>query len=984
MPIASLPAAAPMLVPLAPLAPLSAMSQATPVASTTAPAANNSPRLQPPSASAPSSSSSSARSKSTIISLPLTPEATIKQFKSLLTPYELEEIKDFPDIYFAGAQKIEKIGGPKRRTGADLAETSNVEGTSKDRDGSVYNSGFDDSRGDLYLTRHDHVGYRYEILSLLGKGSFGQVLKCYDHKTKTNIALKIIRNKTRFEKQGAIEVKVLRKLRDEDPADDHSLVHILDHFYFRGHLCLTFELLGANLYEWLKAGSFKGVHLGVIRRLTHQMLKCLQVLQRTAIVHCDLKPENVLLKDVTFLQPSRSDINYYPSSSASATSRAAPTPRIPPEFDEMLPKYDIKVIDFGSSCFENERLYTYVQSRFYRSPEVILGIPYRMAIDMWSLGCILAELYTGYPLFPGENEKEQLACIMEIKGVPSPEVLSQASRARNFFDGNQPIISANSKGKKRRPSTKTLSSVLRCTDMAFLDFIDRCLCWDASRRMTPFEAMRHPYITGARFIPHSADIPVISSASLRKVPSSIEASVVRGTASLETMGSLSGSSTAVASIGSVNSSAAGMLGKSSGLGSGTAASVAAAAAAGKPVMSSRMKFASAASIPSAPSFSSSGKSSRVMTAPAVDQYHLDSTATHPSQLQRTRQSNYDQPPLSSRGLLPVVAGQMRSNGRLRTTGHGYSTNTSPTRQATANGPSSSQPASSSRPYTTGYTGNNGASNGHNATAGGGMVGLYDQSAQQYQYQQSMHYHHQQQQQQQQHSQHSQQHQSSIPVTYINDVLPPIAYPNATGHAASDPHHHHQQHHQHHQHHHHGYQQQQQQMQQQGYGYNSQPLQQQMQQQQMAASQPSQHFSKRQSYHSTTSNGSNVTSNGTIVMGMSNIVSGTSNRTSASAINNSPSANAIGGLATGVNASGLPIGGEHSRACRPHRRPRCPMLCDGRRPRRPRAARPARVTDSGSCASHPRATCGPLRHRVQACQCLARNPRPKVTQNRTWR
>jgi dual specificity tyrosine-phosphorylation-regulated kinase 2/3/4 len=62
------------------------------------------------------------------------------------------------------------------------------------------------------------------------------------------------------------------------------------------------------------------------------------------------------------------------------------------------------VIDFGSSCFYNERIYTYIQSRFYRAPEIILGIPYTTGIDMWSFGCIMAELYTGYPLFPGENE----------------------------------------------------------------------------------------------------------------------------------------------------------------------------------------------------------------------------------------------------------------------------------------------------------------------------------------------------------------------------------------------------------------------------------------------------------------------------------------------------------------------------------------------------------------------------------------------------
>lgn len=65
--------------------------------------------------------------------------------------------------------------------------------------------------------------------------------------------------------------------------------------------------------------------------------------------------------------------------------------------------------------FVSSSVYTYIQSRFYRSPEVILGHPYSMAIDMWSLGCIMAELHTGYPLFPGENEVEQLACIMEVR-----------------------------------------------------------------------------------------------------------------------------------------------------------------------------------------------------------------------------------------------------------------------------------------------------------------------------------------------------------------------------------------------------------------------------------------------------------------------------------------------------------------------------------------------------------------------------------------
>jgi dual specificity tyrosine-phosphorylation-regulated kinase 2/3/4 len=200
--------------------------------------------------------------------------------------------------------------------------------------------------------------------------------------------------------------------------------------------------------------------VGLIRRFTVQLLQSLELLHEHKIVHCDLKPENILL-----LQPTKSQI---------------------------------KMIDFGSSCFENERLYTYIQSRFYRSPEVILGIEYGMPIDMWSLGCILAELFTGYPLFPGENEQEQLLCIMEIMDVPPMDLLGKSSRRKVFFtSNNEPRVIPNSKGKKRYPNRKSLESALKCNDPLFVDFIRKCLHWDPEKRMTPMEAMEHPWIRGA-------------------------------------------------------------------------------------------------------------------------------------------------------------------------------------------------------------------------------------------------------------------------------------------------------------------------------------------------------------------------------------------------------------------------------------------------------------------------------------------------------
>jgi hypothetical protein len=203
--------------------------------------------------------------RKSLFSLPLSPKDARHRFAPLLTEHEQSEILNYSDIYFMGSASIQKIGTLKRKTGADFSNECNIPGTFKETKTSVYNYGYDDSHGDLYLTKNDHIAYRYEIISLLGKGSFGQVVKCFDHKRKELVAVKIVRNKKRFEEQGAVEVKILNKLRSEDPSGDCNYVHVLNNFVFRGHLCFSFEILGINLFEWIKAGHYSGVHLGVIK-----------------------------------------------------------------------------------------------------------------------------------------------------------------------------------------------------------------------------------------------------------------------------------------------------------------------------------------------------------------------------------------------------------------------------------------------------------------------------------------------------------------------------------------------------------------------------------------------------------------------------------------------------------------------------------------------------------------------------------------------
>ncbi|XP_061493869.1 dual specificity tyrosine-phosphorylation-regulated kinase 4 [Rhineura floridana] len=382
-------------------------------------------------------SSKTEAEKAHNLKLPLTSTEALKHFKNQLTLYEQREIKEYRELWFLGlgAKKIE-----------GYADAEN-------------NSSYDDDHGSYKKVLSDHIAYRYEVLAIIGKGSFGHVVKCLDHKTGEKVAVKIIRNKKRFHNQALVEVSILNALRQKDEDNAYNVVHMKEYFYFRNHFCICFELLGINLYELIKKNNFQGFTVGLIRRFTQCILRCLQLLYTEKIIHCDLKPENILIN-----QPQPGQISF-------------------------------KVIDFGSSCYEHQRVYTYVQSRFYRSPEVILGHPYAAPIDMWSLGCIMAELYTGYPLFPGENEVEQLACIMEILGLPPDDFIQTASRRRTFFDSSgTPKNLTNSRGRIRKLNSRDLSTVLKTYDAAFLDFLKKCLVWKPSLRMTPEDAMHHPWM----------------------------------------------------------------------------------------------------------------------------------------------------------------------------------------------------------------------------------------------------------------------------------------------------------------------------------------------------------------------------------------------------------------------------------------------------------------------------------------------------------
>ena len=376
-------------------------------------------------------------------------ECLLKPLKNTRTIYERKSISN-DNNKIENRNEINKKQKMKKKL--DISTDINLNKTSDE----VLKE-YDDKDGNYIVEKGEKLINRYEIIELIGKGSFGIALKCIDHKNKEYVCVKIIKKQEKCNQQAKIEIKLLEYLKKHDPKQLGNFVQLKNTFIFKGHCCLVFELLANNLYEEIKSIKFEGFNLTTIKKFTTQILFSLLCLKHFHIIHCDLKPENILLieKNLTGL----------------------------------------KLIDFGSSCFTSEKIFCYIQSRYYRAPEILLGLEYDIEIDMWSLGCIVFELYTGYPIFPGENEYDTLYYIMEFIGLPPKNMIISSPKKNLFFDKNcNPLERSNSFGKIRKPNTKSISKRLKNADKSFIKFVKECLKWDRKERLCPLRALRHEWI----------------------------------------------------------------------------------------------------------------------------------------------------------------------------------------------------------------------------------------------------------------------------------------------------------------------------------------------------------------------------------------------------------------------------------------------------------------------------------------------------------
>ena len=323
-------------------------------------------------------------------------------------------------------------------------------------------TGFEENK-DFQVIMDDVVAGRYLVVDVLGSAAFSQAVQAMDLQTGQMICLKVIKNNKDYFDQSLDEIKLLKYVNNADPADEHGLLRLYDYFYFKEHLFIACELLKANLYEFQKYNreSQDPVYFTLprLQSIAIQVLHSLSFLHQLNLIHSDLKPENILIKSYS--------------------------------------KCQVKVIDLGSSCFTTDHLTSYVQSRSYRAPEVVLGLPYDAKIDIWSLGCIMAELSSGQVLFQNDGLATMLARIEGILRPIPKHMLEKARYAHRYYTRSGYIYDQDAESGEitlLRPKRCHLKHRVAHPDPLFVSFVESLLQVDPHLRPSASDALRHPFL----------------------------------------------------------------------------------------------------------------------------------------------------------------------------------------------------------------------------------------------------------------------------------------------------------------------------------------------------------------------------------------------------------------------------------------------------------------------------------------------------------
>ncbi|XP_013400721.1 dual specificity protein kinase CLK2 isoform X1 [Lingula anatina] len=348
----------------------------------------------------------------------------------------------------------------------------------------------DDSEGHLIYKEGDVLQARYEIVRTLGEGTFGKVVEVKDLQKDNEVAaLKIIKNVEKYREAAKLEINVLEFMHSKDPEGTFLCVKFFDYFDYHGHMCLSFQMLGISIFDFMKENCYLPYTLSQVRHIGYQLCYAVKFMHDNNMTHTDLKPENVLFVN------SEYDIKY------NAKKKR----------DERTIKCsDIRLIDFGSTTFDHEHHSTIVSTRHYRAPEVILELGWSQPCDVWSIGCILFELYTGFTLFQTHDNREHLAMMERILGSLPYRMTKKTKKQKYFYHGQLDWNEKSEPGRYVKNNCKPLGRYMVCDsdgDMNLFNLIERMLEYDPTSRITLKEALEHPFFST---LPDSQKLPMES------------------------------------------------------------------------------------------------------------------------------------------------------------------------------------------------------------------------------------------------------------------------------------------------------------------------------------------------------------------------------------------------------------------------------------------------------------------------------------------
>ncbi|KAJ2948486.1 hypothetical protein O0L34_g7734 [Tuta absoluta] len=337
---------------------------------------------------------------------------------------------------------------------------------------------WDDDEGYYNIIVGDRIDkQRYIIKSILGKGVFSNVVRAIDSQGDNEVAIKIIRNNDLTHRTGLKEISLLKEIRGADPENKHHCVTMKRHFMHRNHLCMVMESLHMDLRQVIKKyGHHHGLNMKAVISYSRQLLVALRLLKKIGLVHADIKPDNILVNEK---------------------------------------KNVLKLCDFGSaSKVDTIEPTPYLVSRFYRAPEIILGVPYQHSVDIWSAACTMYEMATGRIMFPGSSNNKMLKYFMDLKGKCSTKLIKRGKFKDQHFNyknnflmhmrdehsgrekyveiAHVPITRDLLKDLKKYSKTTTDQEIVKIVQLK--DLLDKMLVLDSNNRYEVSDCLKHVFI----------------------------------------------------------------------------------------------------------------------------------------------------------------------------------------------------------------------------------------------------------------------------------------------------------------------------------------------------------------------------------------------------------------------------------------------------------------------------------------------------------